>query len=114
MPAMMSNENHAQEWILTVVMRVDHAGHHDTVLHVQHQIGRLAARWEVRRGPHPLDLIAFDIHGGIADLAEISIVRRQHLDMLQEKGPCRDPPSRASSTHHTPPAVAFSLDSGVS
>ena len=87
---------------LTVMVRVDHAGHHDAVLHVQHQIRLLAARGEVRRGPHPADHIALDVHGRIADLPEIGTVCRQQLDVLQEDGPRWDRPDGTGSTHEIP------------
>ena len=94
---------------LTVMVRVDHAGHDDAVLHVQHQIGCLAVRGKVCCDPHPVDHVAFHIYSGIADFAEISIVRRQKLDVFQKDGACWDPPSRASSTHHTPPSLTWTL-----
>jgi len=68
---------------LTVMVRVDHAGHHHAVLHVQHQIRCLAVRGKVRRDAHPVDHVAFHIPGGIADFAQVSIVRRQQLDVFQ-------------------------------
>ncbi len=55
------------------MVRVDHAGHDHAVPHVQHQICRLAVCGEVCGDPHPVDHIALDVHGGIADLAKLSM-----------------------------------------